>query len=680
MTDINPRLRVQTKRVLLVLALALLSPLRAQAAEDSSHPAVSQPTADRLPEEAVAAVEQRREHLDEAVVPPAQPAGASAPVPPLTPEELERRNQAELALMDQLKSHTQANERAYSHGPSAPGDASSQGITDLPTSGQFTVSGTPVTFRIPSSVKSEEVILLRVTGEAELWISFVLDGSFVQKSAHRLVKSTSESVPETVPVSLGFFKSRPTEISFYTRSMVSPIRVHTMVVAALDILFNDSMKVWCFYVSELHFVVRVPAKTKAGAPNRLQFIVDSNLGDKRLTGRESLDLLVNLSGDFPTTARHDARASGHLAFGLIKTLSAGSPLFCDKSTCEYRVTVAVSGLDFVTFFPSILENGARIDFSENMSLLEELEPGEVVRYELGVDMADSSMLFSVLPLEGAVGLYLNPDSGSGNVEEFRFRSKSARRKQILVTRQEARQLGFPGRRFFVIFKNPSATSAVTFKFSALRLGPAEAVPLQENHSHEGVVVRNEVVSYTLDLKGGVSETVKVVFSLKQREGKAGLFVKECLPQEQLCAVTRADVGQTAMADRIFRFSAEDFDEGERARQPRFVDLTFNCAGKTLLAGTFDSARFPLSHSCRFAVGVTALPSEESASYQLTTFGEGLLTDIFPTGTHLVKLNPKDKARFRICLADHPGVGTKDVFFKLSIVSGRFLVSMKTFAR
>ncbi len=67
------------------------------------------------------------------------------------------------------------------------------------------------------------------------------------------------------------------------------------------------------------------------------------------------------------------------------------------------------GVNFFNFFPTVMANKSELKFNNYLQLIEELEAGEDVIYELTVPKIKGDWLFSLLPTEGETQFYINPD-------------------------------------------------------------------------------------------------------------------------------------------------------------------------------------------------------------------------------------------------------------------------------
>ena len=95
-------------------------------------------------------------------------------------------------------------------------------------------------------------------------------------------------------------------------------------------------------------------------------------------------MLINYGKEHPTLDNTDMQASGNLGIGLIKTINKHSYFYCDEKDCVYSVTIYINNVNFFNFFPTIYADDSVIEFKESLSLIEELEVGEHISYELQV--------------------------------------------------------------------------------------------------------------------------------------------------------------------------------------------------------------------------------------------------------------------------------------------------------
>jgi hypothetical protein len=60
------------------------------------------------------------------------------------------------------------------------------------------------------------------------------------------------------------------------------------------------------------------------------------------------------------------------------------------------VKIKVKDMNSIIFLPSTFNNGAKIKFHKNITLLEELEPSEIIQYNLEIESTkEQKILFTI---------------------------------------------------------------------------------------------------------------------------------------------------------------------------------------------------------------------------------------------------------------------------------------------
>lgn len=543
---------------------------------------------------------------------------------------------------------------------------------------QYKISKQMNAFVVGESLGSDEQIHLELVGLGEVEVSLnTFSGQEGGYKIHTVTSGITER-PSLVPFDAKWFQRPGANIQLQTKDSFGTITATFYKRRSVSLKFGEVVKTFNFWSNELRLQLSMAEDLKSEEPNRLQFILQSSLNEQPIKGTEELEFYINHAPMFPTRNSYQAKASGYIGTGLIKTIVKSSAIYCNQPQCTYHVTIYNKDVETTTFLPTILPNGSTIKFDHTLSLLEEIEIGEQVEYVLQVPLTDDNWVFSIMPIEGGVQAYINPDRKEARLLDYKYRATSHRAEEVLITKFEAKAFKFQGDRFYVAFKSLDESFPATFKFEAKRLPSNMPVPLRENFAATGVVAHSEIVNYNIDLASPIAETVSVEFKLESFHGSSDLYVKECLSSDQICQVTRADIDTQSSAGRIFRLSKAE--RNGVTNKNDFVLLQFNCARRAPSdIGTL-STKYPHSETCRFAIGVDCSESTNSFGtyYKLTAYGRGLITDLGTQIPNVIRMYPKDRERFRVYLG--PASDNWDnrlVFFRFTVLTGKFKAYFST---
>lgn len=419
--------------------------------------------------------------------------------------------------------------------------------------------------------------------------------------------------------------------------------------------FNSSFKIITSFASKLNLIVRNPDKhLKANMSNRLQFLLQSK--DQSRNGEEILEMFINKKKEFPTEQNYEMQASGSLGNGLVKTVSEKNPFYCIKEGCEYYVTLLVLGIREISFFPTIFANGETISFHNNMFLIEELEPNEVVSYILEVPEVEGNWIFTITPSENNPKFYINPDKMPANLEDYLYKGTAVGPQEIIITNMESKVFGFSYKKFYVTYTSSVPGETTTFKFEAHRFNHTQRKYLKPNFYESGLAADGEVINYFLQAKSDEPESHSIIVQLNSVSGKADLYVKECLRKENNCQVTEQDIKnsfeqnyQNFYKNRIFRFS-QAVKNGNNPTTDEIL-LNFNCIGR--MGAFLDEIikTYPNSDTCTFAIAVHNKQSDYNTGvpYGLITKGMDILKKLAIKTTTNVILTKNEKIYYEIPL-------------------------------
>jgi hypothetical protein len=454
------------------------------------------------------------------------------------------------------------------------------------------------------------------------------------------------------------------------------ILIKVRKVKYLEMDFNSSFKIITTFCTHVTIKVKNPKKyITANKINRLQFLLQtgSTGSHQAMEGEELLDMYINKSDKFPQPDEFDMQASGSLGTGLVKTISRNNKFYCIEDGCEYNVTLLVLGIKEITFFPTIFANGSTIKFHNNMFLIEELEPNEIVSYVLEVPQIEGNWVFSITPSENNPKFFINPDRMPENLEDYLYKGTALGPQEIIITNLESKIFGFSYTKFYVTYASSDPSLITTFRFEANRFDHTQRKYLRPNFYESGLAAQNEVINYFIQIKSDEPESHSINLQLNTVSGLGELFVKECLEGENNCQITEEDVHNSYLPDfqkfyqnRIFRFSKNTPTHDSSAVNE--ILLNFNCIGRT---GAFTDEmirNYPNSNSCIFALGVYNKESPVTGlPYGLLTKGLTIIKTLLPRTSTNVIVTRKEKSYFEIPLPNVQNRGNFK-FLKIKVVA------------
>lgn len=291
--------------------------------------------------------------------------------------------------------------------------------------------------------------------------------------------------------------------------------------------FGNHLKLETQFTHSVMVKVQFDKEHKFTEDTRLQFILKSNLASQDINGDEFLEFDLHPNEEFPE--KYAMSASGTIGSGLIKTINSQSEHFCIKQDCFYFVLIRVRNIQEILFLPSTFDNGATIKFHKKLELLEEIEPEELIIYKLEVERKpDTKLLFTIQPTEQNTRLFINPDNKITDLESVEYASSGKGHQAIVVTKDQLKEFGYQGKTFWVAFQSANKSKGSTFNFQVSVLAEQEEIIIDEDYFISGVIIKDEIVNYHLNLFSGEPETYHIEFFLTGTKGGANVVVKECL--------------------------------------------------------------------------------------------------------------------------------------------------------
>ena len=509
-----------------------------------------------------------------------------------------------------------------------------------------------MTFTVPENIGSNEIYVLQLTGIGSVQVEvYGSHNTEIPTNSARIVLDTFTK-PSYVPfdeASLGR-KGTMLALKIHDHELPQLWTFKLVRVENLEMEFNENIRIFSYFAEIVHVKVTATelnsvAKEKE---NRLQFILQTSLENQYLSGAEKVEMFINRDATFPTAGDYQIKASGNLGTGLIKTLSKGNQFYCVGGSCAYYVTLHLQAIEHVNFFPTIFANNSTLKFNHYLSLMEELEPGEHIQYDLDMPVSEGSWVFSLTPYEGAVELFINPDSRPSDLDHYKYQASSHHPEEIIITDYEIKKFGFKTGKFFVSYRSLDPSHATTFRFEVRRLPITDRKMIKENYAESGVAAIGEIINYYIDFGHKAADTIAVDFKLESFAGVADLYVKECLPGETDCKVTEADLNKSESSPksgRIFRFSKLEH-KGEDKKND-YIMLHFNCVPEGTLESSVNVNDHENSQSCLFAVGVHCQKAgnKYGAFYKLVAYGQSLEQQLTIRDSATVKAAARENMRY-----------------------------------
>lgn len=488
---------------------------------------------------------------------------------------------------------------------------------------EYTIISNILVYTLDSDLADDEYIVVELTGIGEA--NFVIiNGKEPYASVTDTITIESFSGANLMPVSAQYLQKKSSLVVGASNLMLATMTATFRRVKSLKMGFNENLQIIPAFSEFVKIKLSSPASLiNTTKESRIQFIVESSLQDQRLADHQELDMFINQkAGTFPTPTNSEMKASGSIGYGLIKTLSPKDSNYCADPSCNYYVTLKIHNVKNINFFPTIFDNNSEIKFHAMLSLLEELEPADVVTYKLVVPKTEQNWIFTITPTGGHPTMYLNPDNKPSELKDYAYKAVGNGRQSIIVTAKEAVAKSYSHMVFYVTYSSLDSNVSSTFKFEAKREEADTSYILKENQSYTGVLVDKELISYILELRTPRTEEVSTEIKLTVSSNDVTMIVKECLEEDLDCDINEKDIEnantediQSLYSNRIVKKTAvgESID--------REIDmnilLNFKCTpGKPVNK----SANLLVSSTCNFAVGVIGKAKGNSmvGTYSLTT--------------------------------------------------------------
>lgn len=545
----------------------------------------------------------------------------------------------------------------------------------------FSIRGQKMRFQVTQELSNDEFFVFEVYGHGTIGIRFFASETDKKAFASHTIELNSAEGVLTIPIDGQFYGAKGFVYEIWNADAAKQ-PTFTLLFSQTDrvnVPFDTRGKILGRFAQYITVSVAMPGdKYVDGGDYRLQLIAQTSLERQQLTGHERFEMFINSGEKIPTENAHDMVAAGHSGTGLVKTVSKNNRFYCTGAACKFTVRMAVVNVDYVYLMPTVFRNGMDMAFDHYLYLLEELEAGEEVTYSFTVPKQEANWVFSMHPMEGTPEMFINPDTELASLKDAKYRAVSQNPENILITNFEAKQFGFSMEKFWVSFRSADPSQPSVLKFEIIKNSVEQRWFIREDVAETGVVARDEIVNYYLDLLSQNSQSFTFRLNLYSFSGSADFYVKECLPDEKDCRVTPEDLTymkQNALElsenqERIMRYSAIDLEPGAVEKKD-FIMLNFNCKrdGKKM------PNQYPNSESCLFAVGIHCRDSHNpyGAFYRFDVRGEDVLVPLDFEGSKTLTLNKGQNIAYSFDLKSVEKDKNLVAGFRIIALTGRFKV-------
>ena len=547
----------------------------------------------------------------------------------------------------------------------------------------YKLSFNSLLYDLPKDIKSKKMLVLEVSGHGELKIEIIT--KFDKKVLKTVGKTPLYSLGKKtkIPIQINLLEDFPEDTLRFTASDLIPgmeINFKLFFVDFFEMNFGDSEKIITSFVKSINFqVLSADSSFEKHFGNRIQFIMDTSMKARTMNGDEKIDMFINLKSFFPNRNSFDLKASGHVQFGLIKTIPKNNKFYCVKQNCKYLITIELRNIEFIVFFPSIFENGKEITFNKTLHLIEELEINEIVTYKLKVPISKGDWVFSLIPDQGNPHLFINPDFLPKKFDDYKYESITNGNQKIVITKNESIVDNFSFKIFYVTYVSKKSSEACTFIFDVENVEGKKFI--KENWSTTGVIAEKEIINYYMDLYTGEPETYSLAFILDSNKefGDLNLFIKECsIERDEKCEIENHDIDSgfhEKNKEEIFLYSLKK--KGQRNE----INLKVNCIGNDPLISEnkFDNT-YTKSLSCMFVIGIVYDKSVNKfgVPYELKVKGNNIIKKLRVASSETIIVSKGDKKNFKYKIPKQKEY--KQLIFKVISLTGKCKVYFSTLTK
>lgn len=481
-----------------------------------------------------------------------------------------------------------------------------------------------VNFTPKEVLKENEFLIIEVTGEGRLKIevlsSDLPDAEVLEEKSFDLYVLKVRTL--IVFDSTKYFGNKTHSLRMQNVDNLNNIEFWTCNIhkaTGIDMNFNYLIKVFTMFTSELRAkVILDKDKAQKSEEMRYQFQIETSLDNQVLSGKEKVSMHLNYNDTkFPTKNQYQMKASATAGQGIIKTVNKNSRHFCNGESCEYYVTIFVSNVDYVRFYPKYIQNHSKMTFSSTLNWIEEIESDEAVSYEMiPMNKNAKSFFFIYTPIENFSACKIKIGEMPKDENDYHFKLSSGKREDIYITEEEFKKIGYTSNRIFVQFSGIKDGPVATLR---LKIGIADLddiVELSQNSITNGIGFDDEIVKYFIDLSENGGEYNEIGLALKIKNGSGVIIVKECLESQPECSVNKEDVKAIKTNDEKDSQSTKNLkysliQRTEKEFKVNYFMLDFFCEGPNL--DSWQSELFSVSKTCKYAIGLVLKATEKDQS-------------------------------------------------------------------
>lgn len=532
-------------------------------------------------------------------------------------------------------------------------------------------------YKIPEDFSSQKYLILNLIGQGDLKVELVSENKKDLMKTLGTITISYSNKENIVPISTKNLKKYINKYLRFTMVNVIPslkIEIKGEMKDYFDFEFGDSKRILTPLIKELNIMVKNPAKSIVDVKleNRLQFIVETSLENQVLNGDEYIDMFINRKESFPTRTDYDLYSIDNVGFGLIKTISPKNEFYCQEKDCVYHVSIKLSNVEFVNFFPTVFANKSEIKFKRNLHIIEELEAGEIITYKLTVPKVNANWSFKVTSEMNAVHFFVNPDFIPENLEHYDYRSLNEGSQEILITKKESEDFKFSYQTFYVTYKPAIKDQSVSFYFDVKKIELDAVHKIEEGKTISGVVSQGEELDFYLDLNTGSPETYKLDFLLNIASGEIDMFIKECpYSKENKCELSNREIKkkkENPHEKTSYLFLTTDLTKtGDNMKK---LKMDFNCMGNDPMEieNRFLN-KFEILIKCRFLIALRYRQSDNKfgVAYNLSFTGNTIVRKLMVKQSISLQISKNEMVyyRFKIPKNEH----YKQLFLRLVSLSG-----------
>lgn len=468
-----------------------------------------------------------------------------------------------------------------------------------------------MTYTVPSDIAKDEFYLVEVTGIGRLSVTIADEND--KEIARHIIPLDDLKVPTFVIFdTLRYLGQKGHKLKMQNMAEPTKLEFWTLMVKkalSLELQFNSSVRIVSTFAKTIKIKSQFTGDFSKLVPDtRYQFTAETSLDSQQLTGDERISMHINgRAKRFPTKNDFEQKASANYGNGLVKTISRNNPSFCNTEGCVYFVTVETRDVESFYFYPALMTPMNMYSFSSYMELLEELEAGESLYYELVPPKTAQALLIRILPIERLSRCFLSIGWAAVKDDDFLHRFESDRASEFYLTEEEYKAIGLSNNRIYVKCTGLELRKSSTFHLKAAVVKPGKVPELQTNSLETGATFHKEIINYMLDFKEKTSKVVNIGFALKVTGGSGIIIVKECTLKNPNCRVEASDIKliQTnpaglAASNIILKYTTTEYEQG--ISRINNLALNFRCDPNGNSAEG-EEDYYLSSKTCKFALGL-----------------------------------------------------------------------------